>query len=324
MAAVLLRRFLRKKSKWPAIATAIAAILLGCTAVALFLANPILYSGIGIQEIRVAEHDRAAAVLELDYLFMAKTDFTSRTVLEDEGEYSGDGMVDYDGALGKYRMLIEFWDMEPTAGFRKRYPAGEVFTLENIPEKYKGDLKFKVVYPQDHGFTIYIGSDRPIVYKEPVLYNVRYLGGTLQFKLYNTVDPDPNLAEKRPLPGLYRPVKCIYKKPDKTDETAQKLGDFTYEVGYGQFSVKVNADMVWETDHNARTGWDDAIVLSLFSFADGTEFYEQISRSELKGCCINNKYILVKAVLEEKETFYLFYSGEDGLYAVYQLAYEGW
>ena len=151
-----------------------------------FLTNPTGDGGIGIQNIRIVSHPTAAAALELDYLLMEKSGYTVRAVPQSEGEYTGDGMAEYDGALGPYRILISFGDTEPSEGFRQKYPAGEVIALENLPEHFLGSyLKFKVVSPQDHGFAIYVGSDRPFAFKESVLYNLRYLGGTLTIRLYN-------------------------------------------------------------------------------------------------------------------------------------------
>lgn len=309
--------------KKPTVRLTVVAVILCIVAAVCLLTNPTARRGVGIQVIRVVEDDRAAAVVELDYLFMRKSGFSVRTINKDEGEYIGDGMVEYDGALGEYRMLIMFGDMEPTEAFRKRYPAGETFVLENIPKAFNGNLKFKIVYPQDHGFAIYIGSDKPFHYKVPALYHVKYLGGTLRFALYNVAEPDPNLAQKRPLPGLYRPVKCIYKNPDMTDETAERLSEFKFWIGYGQFNVQMCPGMVWETDHRATTSWSDTEIGGLFEFARGTEFYDEILRSNRYTCWINDKYALIKAELEGDESFYLRYSGNDGVYAVYQVEFEG-
>ena len=140
-----------------------------------FLTNPTGDGGIGIQNIRIVSHPTAAAALELDYLLMEKSGYTVRAVPQSEGEYTGSGIGEYDGALGPYRILISFGDTEPSEGFRQKYPAGEVIALENLPEHFLGSyLKFKVVSPQDHGFAIYVGSDRPFAFKESVLYNLRY------------------------------------------------------------------------------------------------------------------------------------------------------
>ena len=161
-------------------------VLLLILASVCFLTNPTGDGGIGIQNIRVVSHPTAAAALELDYLLMAKSGYSVRSVPQSEGEYTGDGMGEYDGSLGPYRILISFGDMDRSEGFRQKYPAGEVITFEDLPEHFLGSyLKFKIVSPQDHGFAIYVGSDRPFAFKESVLYNLRYLGGTLTVRLYN-------------------------------------------------------------------------------------------------------------------------------------------
>lgn len=105
-------------------------------------------------------------------------------------------MGEYNGALGPYRILIFFGDMERSEGFRQKYPGGEVITLKNLPESFHGSyLKIKVVCPQDHGFAIYVGSDQPFsfkpsLYKDNPLTYIRYrLGGTITIPLY-TLETD--------------------------------------------------------------------------------------------------------------------------------------
>ena len=174
--------------KQPSTLMADIATVLCVLAVLCFLTDPLTTPtggrGIGVQSIRLESHERAAASLEIDYLFLGKEGIRSHTISSDGSVHSHGCKVAYDAALGQYAMVIEFADTQPTRGFRNRYPAGEVFELEN-ETKFKGTLKFKVLYPEENGFAIYVGSDRPFDYKEPGVYNSKYIGGTLEFKLYN-------------------------------------------------------------------------------------------------------------------------------------------
>ena len=90
--------------------------------------------------------------------FLSMGGCSVREVPQDEGEYIGDGMIDYNGDLGKYRIMIDFGDMEPHESFAKRINEDGIFEIENsiVP------LKAKIAHPFDHGFVLYIGSDIPI------------------------------------------------------------------------------------------------------------------------------------------------------------------
>ena len=95
--------------------------------------------------------------LKITYLF-PMGGYAVRQIAEDEGEYWGDGIKAYDGSIGKYRILINFGDVEPHNSLVKMLADQDDFTLwyANVL------LKAKIVHPSDHGFALYIGSDQPI------------------------------------------------------------------------------------------------------------------------------------------------------------------
>ena len=95
--------------------------------------------------------------LEITY-FLPMGKYSVRGVAEDEGEFYGDGIKDYDGSLGKHRIIIEFGDVEPHESFAKRANEDGIFEIKNTGSS----LKAKIAHPSDHGFVLYVGSDEQI------------------------------------------------------------------------------------------------------------------------------------------------------------------
>ena len=114
-------------------------------------------------------------VLRITYLLPSGA-YSIRTVPEDEGEYIGDGMIDYDGAIGKYRIMVEFGDLELADSFAKKKDENGIFMLAD-------GVHAKTACPSDHGFVLYIGSDKPISV-EPVEHGtMNALGGTIKISI---------------------------------------------------------------------------------------------------------------------------------------------
>lgn len=88
--------------------------------------------------------------------------YSVREVPVDEGEYCGDGTRDYDGSLGKYRILISFGDAELSASQIAKFIMIDEPRLRGagVP------LKMKIASPSDHGFVLYVGSDTPLHVQE--------------------------------------------------------------------------------------------------------------------------------------------------------------
>ena len=84
--------------------------------------------------------------------------YSVREVAIDEGEYCGDGINEYDGSLGKYRIMIKFGDIEPHKALLKRVNENSNIEIAHT----SNSLNAKIVFPSDHGCVIYIGSDIPI------------------------------------------------------------------------------------------------------------------------------------------------------------------
>ena len=120
---------------------------------------------------------RSTDVMELRIRYSFPTGgYSARVVPEDEGEYVGDGMIDYDGSLGKYRIMVNFGEVELAESFVKKMD-------ENGVIKITEDIRARVASPSDHGFVLYIGSDKPISV-EPVEHGtMNALGGTIKISI---------------------------------------------------------------------------------------------------------------------------------------------
>lgn len=127
-----------------------------------------LVNGISVRTV-----DKNNLELRIKYQF-ATGGYSVRLVPEDEGEYTGDGMGDYDGSLGKYRMIVDFGDISKSTALNLKFAICKRVILKNYPVK----ILAKVASPSDHGFVLYLGFDQPISV-EAVEGKLDTLGGTL-------------------------------------------------------------------------------------------------------------------------------------------------
>jgi beta-lactamase regulating signal transducer with metallopeptidase domain len=175
--------------KKPAFWVLVTALFICAGISVCFLTDPNAESGFGIRSLKTGTDENGTPAIIFDYLFLVDGEdhFDGNWVThlsEDDQEYTENGMRAYNGDLGKYRIMIKFKRTGPSTGFRKTHIPGQVYTLEKPAETFAAELKYKVVYPPDYSMVIYIGSDYPLVPKTPALYNVRYLGGKMYFRLY--------------------------------------------------------------------------------------------------------------------------------------------
>lgn len=135
----------------------LTSIVFVCIVSIVFISGILQYSTGVITNITAKAGNGDSLELRMDYFF-SLGGYSVRTVADDEGEYCGDGMKDYDGSLGKYRVIVEFGDVEPHESFTNRENIDGVFEIHNPAMPLKG----KIAHPSDHGFVLYIGSDKPI------------------------------------------------------------------------------------------------------------------------------------------------------------------
>lgn len=133
---------------------------------------------IGIDSIKVDKVSSGEYKLCLDYIF-GVGGYVVRDASTDEEEYIGDGQVSYDGSLGKYRVMIQFGDMELSESLAKKYKNGNIVTLK------RGSvlLRAKCAFPADHGFVLYLGSDTPISV-EASHGTLDDIGGTIEIPIH--------------------------------------------------------------------------------------------------------------------------------------------
>ena len=111
--------------------------------------------------------------------FLPSGGYSVRDVPENEGEFIGDGMIDYNGDLGKYRIMIEFGDVEPHDALAKRMSRDGIFELNSLTVQ----LKAKLAHPSDHGFVLYIGSDTPIHVENMTVGKLEPICGTVRIPI---------------------------------------------------------------------------------------------------------------------------------------------
>lgn len=144
--------------------------------VGLLLVDTFGYHHTGGVVTRISARSRGDGAFLLKIKYVTSTGgYSVREVPEDEGEYCGDGMHDYNGSLGKYRILISFGDAEPSMLQVAKFIIAEEPNLNGagVP------LKMKIASPSDHGFVLYIGSDTPLHVQE-TKGELNALGGTLR------------------------------------------------------------------------------------------------------------------------------------------------
>ena len=133
------------------------------------------YSHGAVTRISLNQKNEDTMLLRIDYL-LASGAYSIRAVPEGEGEYIGDGMIDYDGSLGKYRIMVDFGEVELAESFAKKMDENGVFLLAD-------GVWAKTAHPSDSGFVLYIGSDKPISV-EPVEHgDLSALGGTIKISI---------------------------------------------------------------------------------------------------------------------------------------------
>ncbi len=164
----------RKPAFWVLIAAAVVSLVLAVC----FLTNPVEEENMGVQHISAVRVDSDTVELKLQYTY-STGGYSIRSVSEEEGEYSGDGIVDYDGSLGKYRILIKLGDAGFSEKLAEQYPAGKAVELENAPVK----MRFKCVYPSDHGVFLYVGFDAPVSIDPVESARMNLFGGVIRIPI---------------------------------------------------------------------------------------------------------------------------------------------
>ena len=166
------------KKKWLVILLAVVLIFVSIVSVIFNRYNIFADEGSTVTDISVKTKNTDSAELIIKYRFGCGG-YSVRVVPEDEGEYIGDGMIDYDGSLGKYRMIVEFGDVEPSTAIALNFAVGKTIVLNRRPV----EIRAKIAHPSDHGFVLYLGFDKPISIDEEQGGRLNPIGGAIQIPI---------------------------------------------------------------------------------------------------------------------------------------------
>ena len=163
-------------TKKKALLIGVGLVLMGAIIVSISIVPYALKYNQGVvTKISLNQKNEDTMVLRITYLLPSGA-YSIRTVPEDEGEYIGDGMIDYDGATGKYRIMVEFGDLELADSFAKKKDENGIFMLAD-------GVWAKTARPSDSGFVLYIGSNKPISVEPIDLGTLNAFGGTIKIPI---------------------------------------------------------------------------------------------------------------------------------------------
>lgn len=120
----------------------------------------------GIQSIAIAKDNQGQKALQIEYIDVRG--YRIKPLTADDMEYQGDHLIPYDGSLGQYRLEVTFFDTYASDELVTNYPLWEVHAFSGET------IKFKCCTTPDHGFVIYIGSDRPFTISEEISLDLIY------------------------------------------------------------------------------------------------------------------------------------------------------
>lgn len=163
----------------PAFWVAVLAVVVCLASMVCFFTEPVNVYNMGVQRVSVRRISRDQLEIRIKYS-SCYSGYGVRLVTEDEGECIGDGVIDYDGSIGKNRILLTFGDDPPAKALALRYPMGEVVKLTNSPIKI---LVKRTPYPSDHGFVLYFGTDADIQIEEVSGARLSERGGVIRIPI---------------------------------------------------------------------------------------------------------------------------------------------
>ena len=164
--------------KKPAFWVAVVAVAVCLAAAVCFFTEPLSVENMGVQKVSVIKTGPDQFELRIKYSSCYGS-YGVRLIPETEGEYIGDGIIDYDGSLGKNRILVEFGDDDPTPALTRQLSDGKEAELKHSPIQFMT----KMAHPGDHGFVIYFGTDENIRIEEVQGIRLDERGGTIRIPI---------------------------------------------------------------------------------------------------------------------------------------------
>ena len=148
----------RKPVLW---VTAVALVVCLVAAVC-FFTEPVSIYNTGVQRVSVKRINDELIELQIKHS-LCYGRYGVELQSPQDPMYVPDGAVQYDGSLGKNRILVTFGDDDPAVSLVRQFSFGEVVELKNAPVRILG----KLTNPgSDHGFALYFGMDEDIQIEE--------------------------------------------------------------------------------------------------------------------------------------------------------------
>lgn len=165
----------RKPVLWvTAVALAVCLVAAVC-----FFTEPVSIYNTGVQRVSVKRINDELVELQIKHS-LCYGGYSIKLQSPQDPMYVPDGAVQYDGSLGKNRILVTFGDDDPAVSLVRQFSFGEVVELKNAPIRILG----KLTNPgSDHGFALYFGMDEDIQIEEVIGAELDEQGGTIRIPI---------------------------------------------------------------------------------------------------------------------------------------------
>ncbi len=205
--------------KKPAFWVMIGALLACLIGVICFMTDPI---GMGVYDFSMKEREADILELRLDYALPQGTPYSVEILTMNYGEYTDDGVVEYDGSMGKYRILIRFSGAEPAPELKKMFPAYEIVELG------EANARAKLVYPNaEQGFALYLGFDSPVLIEDAGSGKLSPIGGALKLAVKLLPNSVEEYADMQQYDKMYQ--ELLKNTPTYDAAVLDIDGDGTWE-----------------------------------------------------------------------------------------------
>jgi beta-lactamase regulating signal transducer with metallopeptidase domain len=165
----------RKPVLW---VTAVALVVCLVAAVC-FFTEPVSIYNTGVQRVSVKRINDELIELQIKH-HLCYSGYSVKLQSPQDPMYVPDGAVQYDGSLGKNRILVTFGDDDPAVSLVRQFSFGQVVELKNAPIRILG----KLTNPgSDHGFALYFGMDEDIQIEEVSGAELDEQGGTIRIPI---------------------------------------------------------------------------------------------------------------------------------------------
>lgn len=165
----------RKPVLW---VTAVALVVCLVAAVC-FFTEPVSIYNTGVQRVSVKRINDELIELQIKH-HLCYSSYSVKLQSPQDPMYVPDGAVQYDGSLGKNRILVTFGDDDPAVSLVRQFSFGQVVELRNAPIRILG----KLTNPgSDHGFALYFGMDEDIQIEEVIGAELDEQGGTIRIPI---------------------------------------------------------------------------------------------------------------------------------------------